>query len=118
MKDESTVQGKDEMHRIQYHFTEAEIKEKAIRLAAEIQERSKLEDELADIKAQYKSKIEAKNSEINLLSSQVNSGFEMKEVRCQVMKDFDKGTKDYIYDGKVYATVRMTDRDYQTEMPA
>jgi hypothetical protein len=105
-----------ELHNIRYIFTETEIAEKAKRLANAVSEKARLEDELKTMKSEHKAKIDAQDAVINQMSQHVGNGFEMKNVECQVFKDFEKGNKVYYYEGREYDTAPLTQSDRQTEL--
>ena len=105
-----------ELHNIRYAFTGDEIKEKGKRLANAELDKARFEDELKSLKSEHKAKIDQQDATINLMSNHISNGYEMKNVECEVVKDFAKGTKTYFYQGVEYDTVALTQMDRQTEL--
>lgn len=105
-----------ELRNIRYAFTEAELQDKSKQLATACTEKQHIEDEKKSVNSDFKAKIDAKTSSINLLSNHISNGFEMRNVECEVEKDFEKGIKKYFYDGKEYDSVPLTALDRQAEL--
>lgn len=105
-----------ELHNIRYLFATDEMSEKGKRLANAVSEKSRLEDELKSMKSEHKAKIDAQDAIINQMSQHVSNGYEMRNVECDVLKDFEKGTKTYSHNGVEYDTVPLTQSDRQTEL--
>lgn len=115
-KKDNEVVTKKELHDIKYQFTKEEIDLKSKQLAVACEDRSRLEDEKKEIMSNFKYKLDGKNSEINLLSNHINTGFEHKNVTCEVQMDYKAGVKKYYWEGKLYDTIKMTASDYQMEI--
>src|SRR5688572_3123074 len=77
-----------EMHNIRYAFTPEELSEKSKQMATAVHEKNGLADELKTIKSEYKAKTDAKDATINLMSNHITNGYEMRNVECEVVKDF------------------------------
>jgi hypothetical protein len=105
-----------ELHTIRYSFSREEIEQKSKQLADEVGERVRLVEEKKSTVSQYKAKIDQKESVINLLSSHISNGYEIKSVECIVEKDFARKVKNYFYEGVLYDTVPMTQADFQTDL--
>lgn len=107
---------KKELHTIRYTFDKNELAQKSTQLAETCGEKSRLVEEKKSVNSDYKAKIDAKDSIIGLLSSNITNGYEIKTVECEVECDYDKGLKRYYYQGVLYETVAMSDEDRQLEM--
>lgn len=99
-----------------YNFTEEELKEKSLQLAQICNEKNRIDDDKKSAASSFKSKLDAKQSEINLLSNQIATGSEMVTKTCDCIYDHDRGIKTYIYDGKEVGQEKMTSADYQGEL--
>jgi hypothetical protein len=73
----------------------------AATLSAEVGEMKKT---FADLKAEWKGKIEVRQSELNQLLRAVKEGKENRLVDCLERKDFTKFVVEYVYAGKVLLT--------------
>jgi hypothetical protein len=105
-----------ELHTIRYSFDKNELAEKSKQLAETCGDKMRIIEEKKSVNSQYKARIDEKESVINLLSSHITTGYEMKNVECEVEYDFDKGLKRYFYQGVLYDTAPMTDTDRQQEL--
>lgn len=105
-----------ELHNIRYSFSKEELADKSKQMASAVNEKNHLADELKTIKSEYKAKTDAKDAVINLMSVHISQGYETRNVECDVVKDFDKGTKTFFYNDVQYDTVPLTNMDRQTEL--
>lgn len=78
---------------LKYTFTEAELKEKSTQLALECRNLEEVENEKKQVVADFKSKIEGHNATISRLSNHINSGYEYKNVECEVKMNTPKNGK-------------------------
>lgn len=107
---------KKENYTYKQTFSEKEIREKSRQLAEACQERGHIEDEKKAVMSDYKSKLDSKEAEINTLAGDIQRGFNMKTNLCEVKKDFSKGVKHYLFDGKRVGTEKLTAKDHQAEL--
>lgn len=105
-----------EMHNIRYAFTREELVQKSLMMAEAIQAKENLENEMKSMKSDFKAKIDSKDATMKLMSNHIGNGYEMRNVECEVLKDFEKGTKTYHFNGLAYDTVPLTTQDRQTEL--
>lgn len=104
-----------ENYEFQWNFSQDEIEQKSRQLARACADRGGEEDELKAIKSSFKARIDAKTSEINLLSRHINDGHERRYKTCDVQYDFDGGKKIYFFDGIKVGEEKMSAKDYQLE---
>ncbi len=107
-----------ELHQIQYKFSEEEISGFSKQLANACQTKEQTETEKKEAMSSFKAKIDSQNSHIGLLSSRIALGFEFQTQPCEVVKDFKKGTKQYLFQGKIVDTVKLTPEDQQLRLDA
>jgi hypothetical protein len=91
-REDDQVEHKDTWETLPVKLTDLEYKEFGIKMGQANQDISKAEDELAAVKSQYKSRIDAAVAERNRISSIINSGVEYRKVDCRITKDFRAGT--------------------------
>lgn len=89
---EEMIERKDVWRSLKTTFTEKEKLIMAESIASCIRERNRLEDEFASIKKQYASDIGKQEAEISSLAERFNTGWEMRRVECEEVKDFNNGT--------------------------
>lgn len=69
---------------LRYTFTEDEAKELARELANKNQEQRQLEEQKKSVVAEYGSRMTVVKENISMLSDKVASGYEMRDIQCQV----------------------------------
>lgn len=84
VKDLKGKPSKNRPYNVHYKFTEEEIKLKSSDLATNNLEKVRLEDKKKEVMSDYKAKIDKVVADTNLLARQVNSGYEMRDISCDV----------------------------------
>lgn len=82
---------------VKYVFSEDEKKEIAARMANKVTELQSSEDEKKAIMSDFKSRIDSLQADINRAATQINNGYEMRNVDCYIKAD---------YDSKVWVSIR------------
>lgn len=98
---------------IRYDFTEEETAQKSKQLAIACSEKKQIEDQKKEVNSEFKYKLDSKDAEINLLSTHIQNGYEMRKVKCEVDRDLDAGKKYYVYNGEIVKTEKLSPEDYQ-----
>lgn len=99
---------------LRYNFTEAELKDKAQSLGEAVQKLVQIEDELSQIKSDYKKKLQEKQGEVNELSNHITTKYEMRNTPCFLHKNFKIKERQYLsHDGEFLKTEPLTSADYQ-----
>src|SRR5258708_4356594 len=71
---------------VRYNYTQGELVELSREQARHFNMRSTAEDELASIKSDYKSRMTKIEEDINRCTQRVTSGYEMRKVKCVILK--------------------------------
>lgn len=102
-----------------YKFTDAEAMQNAKDLAEKLNEATRIENQFASIKAEFKAKTERVKAEIGVLTNKVGSGEEVREYRCTVELDIPNKQRKYIdlNTGEIIKTEPFHVEDYQTQLP-
>ena len=74
---------------VKYLFSDKEKLVIATDLARELEEARQLEQELTEIKSQLKGKIDATKAHIGTYHSMIYSGYEYRNVACELVRDYD-----------------------------
>jgi len=100
---------------VKYVFTDEEKKEMSTELALKVSNQSTAEDEKKAIMSDLKSKIDSLAAQSNNLANKLNNGYEMRIVKCEVVKDFKKNTVKIMRcdTGEVIKTREMSHEDRQ-----
>lgn len=98
-----------------YSFTEQEMRDIAERLAHKTQELADVEDQKKAVMAEFKERIERISTEIKSSSQKYRAGYEMRDIECEVDRDFKTGEVRYIRTdtGEIAKTKKMSMADRQ-----
>ncbi|HEX2881221.1 MAG TPA: hypothetical protein VHO25_16950, partial [Polyangiaceae bacterium] len=79
---------------------------------------NELEEKKKQVTADLKAQVEAAQAEVNLLSTKISNGYEMRETECVVTFDPKNSSKDYhVKKTGVFAKrAEMTKQDFQITM--
>jgi hypothetical protein len=69
---------------LRYDFTAPEIHDLSMDLANKTQQFQTVSDEKKSVSSQFKSRLDSIQSDLNSLSNKVASGYEIREVECEV----------------------------------
>ena len=116
----STLARNEQREQLRYNYTPDERREKGQQLADTHIRLGTVNEELDRVKADYKAKVSTLENEINSLSTQVSTGYEMREYVCFYEYDQpEKGKKTLRRKEPPCDVVRveeMTEADRQTVM--
>jgi hypothetical protein len=104
---------------LQYHYTEREHLAQGQLLSEKLREREHLESQLAQIKTDFKGRIEAIAAAANVHAENVGSGYEYRSTECTAYFDVPrKGMKTIVRNdtGQVACEENMTPADRQMVM--
>ena len=102
---------------VKYRFTENEKKEIASEMAQKVSELQQAEDDKKAIMSDFKSKIDGIQANVNNAATKLNSGYEMRSVKCEIMPNWAKKVWEYIREdnGTVAREKAMTADDLQMQ---
>jgi hypothetical protein len=103
---------------VKYFFTEEERRDLATELAQKVSDQQIAEDEKKAIMSDLKSKIDSLAAQSNSLATRLNSGYEMRHIKCEVIKDFKNGRVQHMRTdtGEIVRDRKMTDEDRQLKV--
>lgn len=99
-----------------HKFTDAEMILKSQQLSQSCQVKQSIESDKKAVMSDFKSRIDLRTAEIEILAREVSSGQEMMTKTCVCNYDFANGVKIYIYGGKEVGRIKMIDVDYQLDV--
>lgn len=91
MTKEKTTEKKTSL-RLKHTFSDPERLDIAQKLADSHQALDEAKDELEAIKADYKGRIGAQESQIGSLSAKLRAGYEVRETECRTVLNYTRGT--------------------------
>jgi len=101
-----------------YTFTEDEKKELSEKLARGISDLAALEDHKKEMASQIKAEIDETKAAVNRYARHLQAGFEMRDLWCVVIMDYNEGTVSYVREdnGEIVRERRMTPEERQSKM--
>lgn len=113
----TTQQSMPVERRAKYTFTENEKKLIGAELASKLDKLDVLKQEMKDAVSGFKERIESENSDIRKLTSNLNTGYEIRFYTCRMTKLFSVKKKQYreISTNKLIEEVDFDTHDHQME---
>ena len=103
---------------VKYQFSDSEKRDMAQELAQKVSDQQIAEDEKKAVMSDLKSKIDSLAAQSNSLATKLNNGYEMRNIKCEVEKDYTGGVV-YHRRTDTFEVVRerkMTDEDRQLKV--
>ncbi len=99
-------------------FTTEELKDIASELARKVNEQATAEDEKKSITSSLKARLDELVARINKLSENYNSGFDYRDIECELRLDFDAKLRRYfnVETGETVKEEPLRPEDYQQSM--
>jgi hypothetical protein len=104
------------IRRLRVDFSQEELLELAKQIAEANKRLDSLQDEKKEFSSSIKSRIDATNAEIRVLSDQIHGGYEFRPIDCHWTLNVPDSGKKTLYrddDGVVVETVAMTEQELQ-----
>ena len=100
---------------LKHRFTAEERLKLSEQLSQAVMERSAAEEELQTVKADFKSRITRAEATIADCARKINTGYEMRNVECELVKDFTTNTIRYqrLDTGEIVRERAMTSEERQ-----
>lgn len=112
----SIATSQKETAEIELKFSEPQLLDRGKKLCKTLQEKGALEDEKNATAKGFKDKIDAKQTEIEILTSEIQAGFETKKVSCEIVRNFDSGKREYMYQGVKVKEEPLRASDHQLDL--
>ena len=101
-----------------YQFDEEEKREMAAEMAQKVTELASVEDSKKAIMSDFKSQIDGLQAKINGAATKLNNGYEMRNIKCKIIADYDD--KEFVYfredNGEIAKREKMTADDLQRRL--
>ena len=101
---------------IKFTFTENEKREIASEMARKVAELNSAEDERKAVASSLKSRIDSLQAQVNDAANKLNNGYEYRNVKCEVDRDFKEKTIYFIFDGETVKEKPMSADDLQPNL--
>jgi hypothetical protein len=101
-----------------YTFSVTEKAEMSSEMAQKVARLERTEDELKTVKAQFKSETEQLARDISTTAEKLNSGYEMRNIKCEVIRDYREGIVEYVRTdtGEIAKSRKMRDDERQMQI--
>jgi len=102
-----------------YVFTAEEKAELAAEMAQGVAELREKEDDKKAVMSDFKSAIDTLSARTNGLAGKLNNGFEMRQIECEVVRDYPNHLIQYIRTdtGECVRTKKMSQEDLEMGLP-
>lgn len=102
---------------IKYTFSANEKAEIAAEMAQKVSELQQAEDSKKAVMSDFKSQIDGIQANVNNAATKLNSGYEMRSIKCEVIPNWDKKVWEYLREdtGTVAREKPMTADDLQMQ---
>lgn len=102
---------------VKYIFSNNEKSEIASEMAQKVTELQQAEDDKKAIMSDYKSKIDGIQANVNNAATKLNSGYEMRSIKCEIVPNWAKKVWEYLREdtGMVAREKPMTADDLQMQ---
>lgn len=101
-----------------YYFNGEELLQIGKDISQQLSDLRQLENQKKAIVSEFKAKIDAKTSEININSGYIQNGFCYRTYDCYLVRNFEEGNREYYnsHTGELVATEKLTPDDYQVKI--
>lgn len=99
-----------------HEYSQEEISERAHILAQLEIDRNALEEEKKNISSDFKTKIDEKETAIGKIAREINSGFEMRNETCEVIRHFNENSKKAYFKGVLVKEEKLSPSDFALQM--
>ena len=102
-----------------YQFTAEEKAELASALAQGVAELREKEDDKKAVMSDFKAAIDTLSAQTHGIAGKLNNGFEMRQIECEVVRDYPKHEIRYIRidTDECVRTKKMSQEDMEMELP-
>lgn len=109
---------KNESKSIKHVFTKDELERLSENLVEQIGRQRRIEDELQEVKSQFKAKLDETEARIGTLHQSLTAKWEMRQVECRVEYRPKDRKKDFycLRTGDLVLTEDMNSEDFQTDL--
>ena len=101
---------------VKHVFDEEERRDIAVEMARKVSELNQAEDDKKAVMSDLKSKIDGLQAQVNGAASKLNSGFEYRQLKCEIDRDYSQRKILYWYEEKVVKEKPMTVDDLQMKI--
>lgn len=103
---------------VKFVFTEEEKRDIASEMARKVSELNQAEDEKKAVMSDLKSRIDSLSAQVNAAANKLNSGYEYRNVECEIDRDYSRRVILFWFDEKVVKEKPMTSDDLQMKIAA
>ncbi len=101
---------------VKYEFDETEKKEMSVEMARKMSELQLKQDTKKAVMSDFTGQINGLDADLKDIASKLNTGYEYRNVKCEVRKDFETNKVHYMRTdtGEIVRTRKMRAEDSQT----
>lgn len=102
-----------------YVFNDEEKAGIAEKMAHMVEEAGDLEDQKKAVTKDFDGRIQAAKNTVSSCAQKLNSGYEMRDIQCEVRRDYERKVVEYIREdtGEIARSRSMSSVELQQELP-
>lgn len=101
---------------IREEYSDADIHKMAIQMVRAMKDKETIKEEAKIAADSFKQNLAAKDEEIEQLSSCITNGYQFVTRKCQMIRNFDSGKREFWIDDKLVAEEDLTAKDHQLDL--
>lgn len=101
---------------IREEYSDQVIHKMAIDLVKTMKDKETIKETAKQAADSYKQELAQKDSVIEELSSCITNGYQYVTRKCEMIRNFDTGKREYYYEGKIVAEEDLTAKDHQLDL--
>ena len=101
---------------IREEYSDADIHRMAINLVKTMKDKEIIKEEAKAAADSFKQDLANKDTQIEELSSCITNGYQYVTRKCDMVRNFDTGKREFWYEGKLVAEEDLTAKDHQLDL--
>ncbi len=101
---------------IREEYSDADIHKMAIDLVKTMKDKEVIKEEAKAAADSFKQDLANKDTKIEELSSCITNGYQYVTRKCEMVRNFDSGKREFWYEGKLVAEEDLTAKDHQLDL--
>ena len=101
---------------IREEYSDADIHRMAIELVKTMKDKEVIKEEAKAAADSFKQDLANKDTKIEELSSCITNGYQYVTRKCEMVRNFDSGKREFFIEGKLVAEEELTAKDHQLDL--
>lgn len=101
---------------IREEYSDADVHRMAVKLVKTMKDKEVIKEEAKAAADSFKQDLANKDTHIEELSSCITNGYQYVTRKCEMIRNFDSGKREFWYEGKLVAEEDLTAKDHQLDL--